>query len=211
MKRKILTFVFVIFSIIFVSGCKTCTDNCTDNGKPMIVAYHHLLNNWAPLKDGDKRRGYNIAAVLVDPNGKIVSKSLNSVIASQDCTQHAEMKLIQDYLREKRCFNLNGYTVYTTLEPCAMCTMTMSMAGISTVYYGQTDEGFGNAAERMAFDSTQYNGYAPYPRVSKTQLVKSLMQEELEKAFKASNIKQITKWLATDEAKIIIIKYINVK
>ncbi len=209
MKRKILTFVFVISSIICVSGCKTCTDNCTDNGKPMIVAYRYLLNNWAPLKDGDKRRGYNIAAVLVDPDGKILSKSLNSVIASQDCTQHAEMKLIQEYLKENRCFNLSGYTVYTTLEPCAMCTMTMSMAGISTVYYGQTDEGFGNAAERMAFDSTQYNGYAPYPRVSKTHLVKSPMQEELEKAFKASNIKQITKWLATDEAKNIIQIYLK--
>lgn len=209
MKHIFTNLVLLIIVLVYANGCKTCTDNFASNEEPMIVAYRYLLNNWAPLNEGNKRRGYNIAAILVDPNGKIVSMALNSVIESQDCTQHAEMKLIQGYLHEKHCFNLNGYSVYTTLEPCAMCAMTMSMAGISTIYYGQTDEGFGNAIERMAFDSTQYNGFAPYPRVSKAHLLKSQMQEELEKAFKASNIKQITKWLATDDAREIIIKHLK--
>ena len=180
----------------------------TRSDAPMETAYRQVLTHWQPADRGDARRGYNIAAVLVSPDGKILASELNSVIAAQDCTQHAEMRLIQGYLAKHRCFNLRGCSVYTTLEPCAMCTATMGMAGIDNVYYGQSDSAFGKAAERLAKDTSQQNGYKPYPRVIRCELVRSPLQRELEDSFRKSGIKEITRWLATDEAKRIFQKYL---
>ena len=190
-------------------GCQFDVNRKDIELTPMQVAYKHVLDNWSPASDGAQRRGYNIAAVLVDPTGKIVSKELNTVIESQDCTQHAEMRLIQNYIRKNKTFNLNGFTVFTTLEPCAMCSAAMSMAGIDKVYYGQSDVFFGKAAERMGFDSSAQGGYTPYPRVVKSELLQSCLQKSLEEAFSKSGIKEITRWLATDEARNILVNYFH--
>ena len=208
---KIFVFISIssaLVSFILLTGCRSnvCTPHTED---PMGAAYRHVLTHWQSAEQGEFRRGYNIAAVLVSPEGKILAKELNSVIALQDCTQHAEMRLIQRYLAEHRCFNLRGCSVYTTLEPCAMCTATMGMAGIDHVYYGQSDPAFGKAAERLSQDTTPQGGYPPYPRVVHCELLWSPLQRELEDAFRRSGIKEITKWLATDEAKSIFLKYLT--
>lgn len=205
------TFIMILSAsvgIALLTGCRVSTF-CTAGPKdPMEAAYRHVLDHWQSADRGDSRRGYNIAAVLVSPGGKILAKELNSVIASQDCTQHAEMRLVQKYLAKHRCFNLRGCSVYTTLEPCAMCVATMGMAGIDHVYYGQSDPVFGKAAERLAQDTTAQNGYMPYPRGVRCKLVRSPMQKELEEAFRKSGIREITRWLSSDETKSIFLKYL---
>lgn len=208
MNKAVIIIMSAWVSIILLTGCRsgTCAAGIEE---PMKVAYCHVLDHWQSADRGNARRGYNIAAVLVSPEGKILAKELNSVIAAQDCTQHAEMRLIQKYLAKHRCFNLRGCSVYTTLEPCAMCAATMGMAGIDHVYYGQSDPAFGKAAERLAQDTTAQKGYAPYPRVVHSELLGSPLQKELEAAFRKSGIKEITKWLATDEAKSIFLKYLT--
>lgn len=199
-KNTIKSFIILI-CILLLTGYLSAAS-------PMETAYQHVLSHWQPAEQGNARRGYNIAAVLISPDGKVLAKELNTVIASQDCTQHAEMRLIQNYLAKHRCFNLRGYTVYTTLEPCAMCTATMAMTGITNVYYGQSDPAFGKAAERLARDTSQENGYKPYPRGIRCTQVPSPLQAELETSFRKSGIREITKWLATDKAKSIFSKHL---
>lgn len=202
--NKLVLFLAAGFCLL-LNGCHSAT-SVAESLDPMMAAYEYVLDHWQPVSSGDARRGYNIAAVLVGPNGKILAKELNSVIALQDCTQHAEMRLVQNYLAEHKCFNLNGCCVYATLEPCAMCAATMSMAGIRKVYYGQSDPEFGKAAERLSLDSSPQNGYKPYPRVLLSELCHSPMQRLLEEGFRKSGMKEITKWLATDDAKKIFLE-----
>ena len=207
MNKKLTTIISALTGIILLTGCRSAVCSVCSKDSPMESAYRHVLRHWQSADRGDSRRGYNIAAVLVSPEGKILAKELNCVITSQDCTQHAEMRLIQKYLAKHRCFNLRGYTVYTTLEPCAMCTATMGMAGIKQVYYGQSDPAFGKAAERLAQNTTQQNGYKPYPRVIRSELLRSPLQRDLEEDFRKSGIREITRWLASDRAKSIFRKY----
>ena len=208
MSKIFVSILPALVSVILLTGCRSATYTAGTED-PMESAYRHVLSNWQSADRGDARRGYNIAAVLVSPEGKILAKELNSVIAAQDCTQHAEMRLIQKYLAEHRCFNLRGCTVYTTLEPCAMCAATMGMAGIDRVYFGQSDPAFGKAAERLSQDTTPQGGYPPYSRVVHCELLGSPLQRELEEAFRKSGTKEITKWLATDEAKRIFTKHLD--
>ena len=206
--NKIFEILVFAFAGFILCGCRSAV---VPEENPMTSAYKLVLEHWQSAEKGNCRRGYNIAAVLVDPQGRIQAKELNTVISAQDCTQHAEMRLIQKYIAGKRCFNLKGYSVYTTLEPCAMCTAVMSMAGISRVYYGQSDTFFGKAAERLRMDTKSVGGFSPYPRVSDCILVTSPLQQELEMSFKNSRIKEITRWLATDQAKQIFEKHLRRK
>ena len=172
---------------------------------PMTTAYQMVLDHWQPANKGKTRRGYNIGAVLVGQDGRILAKELNAVIVNQDCTQHAEMRLIQGYIAKTKCFNLRGCSVYTTLEPCKMCAATMSMAGIVNVYYGQADSAFGeNTAQALSG-----TGQQQYPRIARCIQLPSPLQDELEKSFKKSGIKEITKWLATEQAKAIFAKHLQ--
>ena len=81
-------------------------------------------------------------------------------------TQHGEVRLMNCYLATNGVTaKLKGFTLYTTLEPCAMCSGMMFLTSLPRTVYGQKDPGFGDAIERLELDSTALsNGFPPYPR-----------------------------------------------
>ncbi|MBU3130161.1 deaminase [Clostridium tagluense] len=44
-----------------------------------------------------------------------------NLITNCDPTSHAELSLISEYCRLSNNFSLEGYTLYTSTEPCVMC------------------------------------------------------------------------------------------
>lgn len=94
----------------------------------------------------DKGRGHNIGSLLIDKTGKPVFWARNAIRQRDNSTQHGEVRLIENFLN---CPNvaryMSGYTVYTTLEPCAMCAGMLAMTQVQRVVYVQKDEGFGRA------------------------------------------------------------------
>ena len=149
-----------------------------------------------------------IGAVLVC-GGEVLVSAHNHREREYDITSHAEIEVLRAAGKIKKDWRMSDCTLYVTMEPCAMCAATMGMAGINHVYYGQSDPAFGKAAERLAQDTTAQNGFSPYPRVVHCELIESPLQKELETVFRKSGIREITKWLATDEAKSIFLKYLT--
>ena len=101
-----------------------------------------------------KREGtYPIGAVIVDAQGNVVSRGRNRVFSQQDCTAHAEVDAIRQAghvlldLTNKR-FIKNELTIYTTCEPCPMCTCTILLSGIKQVVWAADDDKYG-AIRRM--------------------------------------------------------------
>ena len=84
-------------------------------------------------------RGYNIAAVLVDPQDSIVYWGRNCVNDGVDFSAHAEVLTMQGYVHAARIERLSGFRLYTTLEPCAQCAGMSVLGGIQRVVDGQTD------------------------------------------------------------------------
>jgi tRNA(adenine34) deaminase len=125
-----------------------------------LLAYSVALADW---QDGPRQRGYNVAAVLVGPTDEPVCWARNATNALQDETRHAEVILITTYLREAHVRNLNGYSLYSTLEPCAMCAGMILMTHAKKVIYGSHAGASASAFERLQFDSTSVGGYCPYP------------------------------------------------
>ncbi len=79
-------------------------------------------------------------AVLVDADGKVVLKQGNAEGDTHDATAHAELTLASraSKMFDKKC--LWECTLYTTVEPCPMCTGGIYWANIGTIVYGLSEE-----------------------------------------------------------------------
>ena len=79
-------------------------------------------------------------ALLVDAEGEIVLEQPNIEITERRCTGHAETTLAD---RASQTFDkdtLWGCTLYTTAEPCCMCSGAIYWANIGRVVYAMTEE-----------------------------------------------------------------------
>lgn len=77
-------------------------------------------------------------AVLVH-NGKVVASSENQIYINRDFTSHAELGLIQRFCRESGITDLSGYTLYSSCEPCFMCSGAMVWARLGRLVYAASD------------------------------------------------------------------------
>ncbi|CAM3907008.1 nucleoside deaminase [Cohnella lubricantis] len=96
---------------------------------------------------------YPIGAVIVDSEGNVISRGRNRVFTEIDCTAHAEVDAIRQASHvlldiTNRKFNKNDFTLYTTCEPCPMCTCTILLSGIKQVVWAADDDEYG-AIRRM--------------------------------------------------------------
>jgi len=81
------------------------------------------------------RSGAPIGCIAV-LNGEIIGQGKNDVEASNDPTAHAEIMALRDASLRLNRSRFEGSTIYSTLQPCGMCTMAMIWAGVSRIVYG---------------------------------------------------------------------------
>lgn len=82
--------------------------------------------------------GGPFGAVIVDNKGNIVANGNNRVLKYKDPTAHAEVVAIREACKTLNTHSLEGYTLYTSCEPCPMCLSAIIWANIKDVYYGCT-------------------------------------------------------------------------
>lgn len=96
-----------------------------------------------------------IGAVAVR-NGRVVARGHNRRRALKDITAHAEMMALRDLSTNLSSFDLHDITIYSTLEPCAMCSGAMLHYGVGRVVYGAKDLKLG--AVDSVYDVARGNG-----------------------------------------------------
>ena len=79
--------------------------------------------------------GAPIGCIMV-MNGQIIGEGKNDVEATNDPTAHAEIIAIRKSSAHVKSSRFKGATMYSTLQPCGMCTMAAIWAGISRIVYG---------------------------------------------------------------------------
>lgn len=80
-----------------------------------------------------------VGAVVASADGALISKAGNETLALNDPTAHAEILAIRRACEIAGSQRLNGYDLYVTLEPCAMCAAAISFARIRRLYFGAYD------------------------------------------------------------------------
>ena len=84
-----------------------------------------------------------IGACLIDSENNLIACAGNRTITDCDPTAHAEILVLREAARKIGNYRLNDTTVFTTVEPCAMCAGALVNARIKTLIFGATDERFG--------------------------------------------------------------------
>jgi len=90
-----------------------------------------------------------IGAVIVFED-KIIARGSNRVLRDHDPTAHAEIVALRHAARALGNYRLDGCTLYTTLEPCAMCAGAITHARISRLVYGADDPKAGAVVSIMS-------------------------------------------------------------
>jgi len=160
-----------------------------------LLAYSIAYSDWqtgvAPV------RGKNVAAVLLDSNGNIVFWGRNCSTQRSDVTQHADVVAMEKYLVGQPGLRyLSGYTLYTTLDPCAMCAGMTIMGYLSRVVFGQTDPRSGGVLQ--IYISAGKDFTVPTPVASPTTY-----RTQLEDAFRQSGMPSVEDWLFSTVARDI--------
>ena len=78
-------------------------------------------------------------ALLVDKDGNIVLEQGNIEITAKRCTGHAECTLADRASHELDKEFLWSCTLYTTAEPCSMCSGAIYWANIGRVVFAMTE------------------------------------------------------------------------
>lgn len=87
-------------------------------------------------RQGDKTRGASGIGCVLVLDGQVVAEGHNEVGLRHDPTAHAEIVAIRRACVGLGRDELRGAVLYSTLQPCGMCTMASIWSRIGRVVYG---------------------------------------------------------------------------
>lgn len=95
------------------------------------------MNRCFELAEEARKRGDGpVGSLLVDLGGLIIAEEGERNI-TEGIFAHAEILTIINAINAHRSNDLDGYTLYTTNEPCFMCTFAIRQTKISRVVFAR--------------------------------------------------------------------------
>lgn len=111
-----------------------------------------------------------VGAVVVH-EGEIIARGNNRVLRDSDPTAHAEIVAMRAAGAVLSNYRLEGCTLYTTLEPCAMCAGAILHARIARLVYAASDPKAGACGSVLSVMN--------HPQLNhKAEVVSGLLAEE---------------------------------
>ncbi len=99
-------------------------------------------------KGSNTNEGGPFGAVITDKEGNIIATGNNQVLLNNDPTAHAEVTAIRNACKKLNTYDLSGYVLYTSCEPCPMCLSAIIWSNIKDIYYACTREDAANIGFR---------------------------------------------------------------
>lgn len=87
------------------------------------------------LAEESVRKGGFPAGALVVKDGKVIAEGISIGNILHDPTSHAETASIREACKKLNTTNLEGATLYESLQSCVMCLSVAYWAGISKIVY----------------------------------------------------------------------------
>ena len=79
-------------------------------------------------------------SLLVGPTGDVLAEDRNTVVTEQDITAHPELKLARWAGRQLDANAARQTTMYTSCQPCPMCTGAIARSGLGRVAFALSSE-----------------------------------------------------------------------
>jgi len=157
--------------------------------RPLHERDANHLRRAIELAERARERGDNpFGAVLVGEDGRILAEGQNTQNTERDVTGHAETNLLREACRLYDTRTLAASTLYSSGEPCAMCSGTIFWSGVGRVVYGMS-------SDRLyeLFPPSEANPVLRVPcrevlsaGTRATEVVGPVLEEEAERVFEKS-------------------------
>jgi tRNA(adenine34) deaminase len=137
-------------------------------------------------KQAAAHRELPFAAMICDGE-EILAEVTNHVFRRNDVTQHAEFLAVSEAQRAYGRKRLANCTIYSNVEPCVMCSMSIREAGLARVVFAIRSAYMGGYSKWNVLEdrslSSATRGYYRKPPV----VITGLMMREAEKVWRNWN------------------------
>lgn len=139
-----------------------------------------LMRRAIAVSENSVRNGGGpFGAVIASKDGEIIAEASNSVTIDHDPTAHAEVNCIRKATAKLGTFDLAGYDIYTTCEPCPMCLGAIYWAHLDKIYYANDRKD----AAAIGFDDDFIYQELELKNEDRHKKMELLLPEEAKKAF----------------------------
>ncbi len=156
----------------------------------MLCAMDHETFMRAALEQARKaaKAGEVPVGCVVVMNQRIIAAAHNMTQSLNDPTAHAEILALRQASQNIGDWRLDGSIVYTTLEPCVMCSGALVMSRVKKLVYALEDEKFGGSVSLFEIPED--------PRLNhRVQVIKGPLGEESAKLLKEFFKKRRRGWV----------------
>ena len=115
--------------------------NCMHDTTPSPHDLHFLRRAIEVARCSRANGNHPFGAVLVDAHNTVLLEAENSVGITGDVTGHAEINLVRRACTHISREILATCTLYSSTEPCAMCSGAIHWGGIGRVVYALSETG----------------------------------------------------------------------
>jgi tRNA(Arg) A34 adenosine deaminase TadA len=138
-----------------------------------------LMRRAIQLSIDNVNNGGGPFGAVIAKDGEIVAEGVNRVTSSCDPTAHAEVSAIRRASAKLGTFDLSGYEIYTSCEPCPMCLGAIYWAHLDKIYFAnnKTD------AKNIGFDDSFIYDELELKRDDRKLPSEELLRDEAIKAF----------------------------
>jgi len=131
-------------------------------------------------------KGQSPFGACIVKEGRVITCDHNIVLLTTDITAHGEIHAIRNACKIMNNIYLEGFTIYSTCEPCPMCFTAIHWARIDTIIYGARIED----AERFGFNELKVSNFHLKEKGgSKVEIHGDFMRDECVKLFEYWNSK----------------------
>ena len=118
----------------------------TPSGKGRMSRDETFIRRTIELARQARERGNHPFGALLVADGQIVLEAENTVVTQNNPTHHAELNLVQRAWRELPADVIGRSTLYTSTEPCPMCTGAIFWSGIGRLVFSFPARALGEMA-----------------------------------------------------------------
>jgi tRNA(adenine34) deaminase len=123
-------------------------------------------------------------ACVICRDGEVVAEATNRVSRDRDVTRHAEMVAMSEAQRVLRTKRLSRCTLYSNVEPCAMCSYCIRETRMRKVVYGIRSPIMGGHSKFKVLQDKEISGAIPEVFGRVPEIGALVMREEAEAVWR---------------------------
>ena len=113
-----------------------------------MIDHDFFMNKCIALGKETMKEGNPPVGALIVKNDEIIGIGKEATKSCKDITKHAEIEAVKAALKTQ-LRDLKGCTLYTTHEPCVMCSYVIRHYQVKTIVYGVRSKHIGGKSSKF--------------------------------------------------------------